>query len=131
MHLEYFTQSSLAVQIHIIVALLALGLGIAMLIRRKGTRSHKIIGKLFLGLMIVVASSALFIRHINDGSFSWIHIFVPVTFVAAWETVHYVRKGDIRRHKRAVHGLFFGALLIPGAFSFLPGRTMWMIVFGG
>ena len=131
MQLDYFTQSSLAVQIHIVVALLALVLGTAMMVRRKGTRSHRLIGKAFLALMLVVATTALFIRHINDGSFSWIHIFVPVTFFAAWEAVHYVRKGNIRGHKRAVTGLYFGALLIPGALSVLPGRTMWMILFGG
>ncbi len=131
MQLEYFTRASLAVQIHIIVALLALGLGIFVLARRKGTKSHKMAGKIWLCLMLAVATTAIFIREINDGSFSWIHIFVPVTFFASWEVVHYIRKGNVARHKRAVTGMFFGALLIPGAFSFMPGRTMWMIVFGG
>jgi len=35
----------------------------------------------------------------------------------------------MKRHKRAVKGLFFGALLIPGVISFMPGRTMWMLFF--
>lgn len=131
LNLQIFPDLPLAVQIHIVTALSALVLGIAMFARRKGTPSHKIIGKLFLALMLIAATSAIFIRYLNDGSFSWIHIFVPVTVFAAWETVHHIRKGNLRGHKRAVKGLFFGALLIPGFFSFLPGRTMWVMVFGG
>lgn len=130
MNLDIFPQLPLAVQLHIVCAVSALALGTAMFARRKGTRSHKLIGRLFLLLMLATATSAYFIRYINDGSFSWIHIFIPVTFVAAFETVFYSRKGNLKGHRRAVTGLFFGALLIPGAVSFLPGRTMWMMFFG-
>lgn len=130
MNLAIFPDLPVAVQIHIISALGALILGTAMFVRRKGTRSHKMIGKGFLALMLITAASAIFIRYLNDGSFSWIHIFIPVTFFAAFETVYYIRKGNIKRHKRAVTGLFFGALLIPGVLSFLPGRIMSVMLFG-
>lgn len=129
MNIEYFTQASPAIQIHIVVAIAALIFGLVMFSRRKGDRVHKLMGKLFLVFMLMTAGTAIFIREINGGSFSWIHVFVPLTFFAAWEVVHYVRKGNIARHKRAVTGLFFGALLIPGLAAFLPGRTMWMIFF--
>ncbi len=131
MNIDIFLNSSPAVIIHTLVAFTALGVGIAMWLRRKGTKSHKMLGRVFLLMMIITATSAIFIRHINDGQFSFIHLFVPLTFFAAWETVHFVRKGNIKRHKRAVKGLFFGALLIPGFLSFLPGRTLWMVFFGG
>lgn len=130
MNPEYFTQASLAIQIHILVAMAALVLGIAMFARKKGTKSHKMIGRIFAVFMVATAVSAIFIREINNGSFSWIHIFVIVTFTALFETFYHIRKGNIKGHKRAVSGLFFGALLIPGALSFIPGRTMWMIFFG-
>ncbi|RKQ69522.1 putative membrane protein [Litorimonas taeanensis] len=129
MNWEYFTQVSFAIQVHIIVAFIALTLGIIMFVRRKGTGSHKVIGRVFAVMMFLAALSAVFIREINEGRFSWIHIFVPVTFFALFETFYYIRKGNLKGHKRAVKGLFFGALLIPGAFSFMPGRTMWMIFF--
>ena len=129
MNLDIFPQLPFAVQVHIVTAVAALILGIAMFVRRKGTRSHKLIGKLFLLMMLGTATSAYFIRYINEGSFSWIHIFIPITFFAAFETVFYIRKGNLKGHKRAVTGLFFGALLIPGVLSFLPGRTMWMMFF--
>ena len=129
MNLEYFTQASLAIQIHIIVAIAALVFGIIMFARPKGDRLHKNMGKLFLLFMLMTAGTAIFIREINEGNFSWIHLFVPLTFFTGWQIVHFVRKGDLARHKRAVTGLFFGALLIPGLAAFLPGRTMWMIFF--
>lgn len=130
MNLTIFPDLPPAVQIHIISALFALALGIAMFIRKKGTRSHKLIGRLFVMAMLMTAISAIFIRYINDGQFSWIHLFIPLTFFATWEAIYFIRKGNVARHKRAVTGLFFGALLIPGVFSFLPGRIMNLMVFG-
>jgi len=130
MNWEAFTEASLVIQIHWAGAMLALGLGILMLVRKKGTASHKMIGRAFIGVMLLVAISSFFIREINRGGLSWIHIFIPITFFASWEAIHYIRKGNVKRHKQAVIGLFFGALLIPGLFTFLPGRRMWMLFFG-
>ena len=130
MNWKAFTEASFVIQIHWIAALTALVFGITMLVRRKGTASHKLIGRMFIILMLVTAVSSFWIREINRGGFSWIHIFIPITFFASWEAVHYIRKGNVKRHKRAVIGMFFGALLIPGLFTLLPGRRMWMLFFG-
>ena len=37
---------------------------------------------------------------------------------------------DVRRHQRAMIGLFAGALVIAGVFTFLPGRIMHAVLFG-
>lgn len=131
MNLEIFTEASLAIQIHIVAAMISLVVGIVIFTRRKGTSFHKMMGKFFLVFMLVTAGSSFFIREINRGEMSWIHIFIPVTVFASVEAVYFVRKGNIKRHKRAVQGMFFGALMIPGILSFLPGRLMWVMVFGG
>ena len=130
MNFEPLLNASPAIIIHTVCAFVALGFGVAMWMRRKGTSSHKHIGRIFALLMFVTAVSALFIRHINNGSFSFIHLFVPLTFLGIIQAIYYVRKGNIKRHKSAVRGLFFGALLIPGFLSFLPGRLMWVTFFG-
>lgn len=127
---EYITEASLAVQIHLVTAMIALVLGIFMWLQPKGTPRHKLIGRVFVVLMLLTAISAIFIRDINRGSFSWIHIFVPVTLLGAWQAIYYIRRKDVKRHIRSVKGLFFGALLIPGFFAFMPGRRLWMIFFG-
>ena len=131
MNTQVFLESAPAIIIHTLFAFTALGFGVAMWLRKKGTKSHKIIGRLFVVFMAITAFSALFIRYINDGNFSWIHLFVPLTFLGIWQAIYHIRKGDTRRHVSAVKGMFFGALLIPGVLSFLPGRTLWYVVFGG
>ena len=40
---EYILEASLAIQIHLVAALVALGLGITMWIRPKGTKGHKLV----------------------------------------------------------------------------------------
>ena len=40
------------------------------------------------------------------------------------------RTGNVRRHKMTMIGIFFGALVIAGLFTFLPGRIMHAVVFG-
>ena len=129
MDFTYLAHVPMAVIIHLIVALLALVFGLLMWFRPKGTPSHKLIGRGFIALMLVTATSAIFIRQINNGSFSWIHIFVPITFIGAYQVVSSIRRGEVKKHKRHVQGMFFGALLIPGLFAFMPGRTLWMIFF--
>jgi len=129
MNIEYFTGASLAIQIHILVAFGAFGLGAYVLMRRKGTKAHKMAGRIFGGLMLATAISAIFIRQLNNGSFSWIHIFVPITFIGLFQAVTSIRKGNVKAHRKHVLNLYFAALMIPGLISFLPGRTMWMIFF--
>ncbi len=130
MNIDLFLTAKPAIIIHTLAAFTALGLGIVMWVRKKGTASHKLIGRIFVVFMAVTAISALFIKGLNGDNFSWIHLFVPVTFYAIWELFHHLRQGNIKKHEKAVRGLFFGALLIPGFISFLPGRLMWHVVFG-
>lgn len=130
MNLDIFFGASPVIVVHTLCAFAALFVGLGIWRARKGTKTHKLLGRSFVVLMALTAFSAIFIRLINKGSFSFIHLFVPLTFFAIWQAIYYVRKGDITRHKRAVKGMFFGALLIPGALSFLPGRLMWHVFFG-
>lgn len=131
MTLEPITHASLAVQIHLFTALAALVFGTLVWIRPKGTPSHKVSGRVFVILMVVTAISAIFIRQINRGQFSFIHLFVPLTFYACVECIWAIRNGKIKKHMKSVKGLYFGALLIPGALTFLPGRTLYTVFFGG
>src|SRR5258708_963460 len=40
------------------------------------------------------------------------------------------RQHDLRRHQRAMTGLFVGALVIAGVFTLLPGRITHAVFFG-
>ncbi len=97
---------------------------------KKGGARHRMLGKTWMALMAVTALSALFIRNINDGSFSFIHLFVPWTFYVGYRAIAAARAGRIAEHRSRLVGMFLGALLIPGVFSFLPGRLMWHWLLG-
>jgi uncharacterized membrane protein len=119
-----------AVWVHVASVVPAVPLGAWLLLGRKGTPRHKALGKVWVALMVVAALAALFIREVNGGSLSFIHLFVPLTLFGAWRTVATARAHDIPAHKRALIRLYFGAMLIPGLLSFLPGRLMGLGLFG-
>lgn len=129
MNIEAFFQAPWHIQLHAGAAIAAVLLGAVQLIAPKGTLPHRQLGYLWVALMLTVAITAIFIR--SGGSFSWIHIFVPLTLIGVASLILAARKGLVARHRGTVMGLYIGALMIPGAFSFLPGRLMHTVVTGG
>jgi len=118
-----------AVMFHVVTVIPCVPLGLYLLIARKGTSMHKQLGKLWVALMVITATSTLFIH--EGMALSWIHIFVPLTYRASWLIVSSARKGDIKRHKAEIVSLFLGALMIPGIFAIiLPGRLLNVMLFG-
>ncbi|MEZ5696355.1 MAG: hypothetical protein R3E18_07915 [Sphingomonadaceae bacterium] len=118
----------LAIIIHVATVVPAVPLGAWLLLARKGTAAHKALGKLWVGLMVITAIAVIFTRGGTD--FSWIHIFVPITLAGAWKVIATARAGNITEHRKHIVGMFFGALLIPGGFAFLPGRIMGIWLYG-
>lgn len=117
------------VMIHVAVVLPTIPLGGWLLLAQKGTALHKRLGKVWLVLMLLTATSAIFIQ--TSGSFSWIHLFVPLTFHAAWKVMATARAGDIRAHKNHLVRTYLLALMIPGIAAFLiPGRMMNTMLLG-
>lgn len=119
-----------AVAVHLMSVLPAVPLGLYILLTRKGGARHRLLGQIWMALMASTAISALFIRQLNHGGFSWIHIFVPVTLLSAWAAIAAARSGDIPRHRRRLVAMFLGAMVIPGLFAFAPGRVMAIWAFG-
>ena len=119
----------LPVIIHVIAVLPTIPLGGWLMLARKGTALHKRLGKVWLVLMLVTATSAIFIQ--SSGGFSWIHLFVPMTFHAAWKVMATARRGDIQAHKRHLVFTYLTALMLPGIAAFLvPGRLMNVMLLG-
>lgn len=132
MTLQPLLSASPAIQFHAFAAIAAFGLGIVQLARRKGDGPHRLSGYVWVGLMLVIAASSFWIHGMNQWQgFSVIHLlsiwvlaFTPIAVMLA-------RRGNIRAHKRSMIGLFAGALLIAGFFTFVPGRIMHTVLFGG
>lgn len=119
-----------ALATHLATVIPAIPLGAYVILSRKGGVRHKLLGKIWLTLMFVTAISTIFIRNVNDGQFSWIHLFTLLTFVAVPQAIISARKGQIEVHKKHLRNFFIGALIIAGLTAFAPGRTMWQWAFG-
>ena len=118
------------IQLHIAAALTALLLGTVQLVGIKGTGVHRLIGWSWVIAMLTVAVSSLFIREINPGSFSLIHLLSGWTLIALPMALFAIRRGRVARHASGMTWTFIGGLIVAGAFTFLPGRLMWEVFFG-
>ncbi len=114
---------------HLGAALLALVLGAVVLMRRKGTASHKRLGRTWVALMVLVAVSSFWILEIRNGAgFSFIHLLSAWTLLALILAVRAIRLGDVRAHKKFMIGTFLG-LAGAGLGAFAPGRTLYALFF--
>lgn len=120
-----YEAKQVAILIHLATVLPAIPLGLWVLLARKGDARHRMLGRIWAVLMLVAATSAIFIRTINQGQFSLIHLFVPVVFLALFRAIRAARMGRIAQHKRVMWTLYSAGLLLPGLFAFLPGRLLW------
>ncbi len=132
MTFEPLLDAPLAIQIHVAAVAPAALLGAYLLVRPKGTPRHRLLGKIWLVLMIVTALSSFFIHQINMFyGFSPIHLLSIFVLFGCWGAIANARKHNIDAHKRIVRGLYFGGIVGAGAFTFLPGRIINKVAFHG
>ncbi len=120
----------LAVKIHVATVVPAALIGAVQLVLPKGTPSHRVRGYIFMALMLTAATAAIFVRSLNSGGFSLIHLFIPLTYFGVASGLWSIRRGNVRRHASAMIGLYVGAILIAGLLTLAPGRIMHSIFFG-
>ena len=119
------------IPIHAVAAMAAVILGGLQFYMKKGGILHKLIGRTWIGLMIVVSVSSFFIHKIELwGAYSPIHLLSVWTIFSLGLAIYYVRVGNIKRHKQVMIALYGFALLLTGLFTLMPGRVMHQIVFG-
>lgn len=125
MNLEPLTQADFAIQLHVAAATGALALGSVVLFRRKGDRLHRLGGRVWVALMVIVALSSFFIHELRVfGPWSPIHLVSLATLWFLADGVRLARQRRIVAHRRTMQGTFFGGLIVAGGFTFLPGRLM-------
>ncbi len=121
-----------AIQAHAFAAMGAFVLGAVQLAAPKGTLPHRIVGSVWVLLMLIVCVTAFFIHQLRIwGAWSPIHLLALFTLVLVPVGVWRAHVHAVAQHRRAMLGLFFGALVIAGLFTFMPGRIMHAVVFGG
>ena len=131
MTLAPLLSASPAIQIHAFAAMAAFVLGIVQFAAPKGTLPHRTVGWIWVGLMTLVSVSAFFIHEIRLwGSWSPIHLLAIFTLIMLPLAVRHARRHSVESHRRVMIAIFFGALVIAGAFTFLPGRIMHAVAIG-
>ena len=115
--------------LHIAFALAALALGGVVLVRRKGTASHKMLGRAWASLMAAVALSSFWIFEIRQGGGpSVIHLLSVWTLISLACAVYFIRRGNVRAHRGFMIGTFLG-LAGAGAGALAPGRALYRLFF--
>lgn len=95
--------------IHLLPALASLGAGAWLLLSTKGTGAHRIVGRLFAGLMVFVALSSF---AMTGGRLAVLHGLIPIHLVSLFTLVmvplgiHAARHGRISLHRFAMASLY-------------------------
>jgi len=109
-------------------------IGSYLLINRKGTSQHKLLGRIFMLLMLATASISLLMpANVGPrffGHFGFIHLLSLLVLYLVPSAYFAARQGRIRRHRANMIGLYVGGMLVAGAFTLLPGRMLHQWLFG-
>ena len=119
------------IAVHMTAAITATVLGpFAMWARlgmTKRPKLHRAFGYVWVTMMIVAATSAIFIRS-NIGlkwhGFSPIHILIIVTFAMLILAFRALAKSNIVGHRKYMVRLYIGACLVAGGFALSPERYL-------
>jgi uncharacterized membrane protein len=108
-------------------------IGTVLLLIKKGTKIHVNFGRIYMVLMLITAITTLFMKAQVGPTifnhFGWIHSFSFLTMYTVPTAYVAVKKGNIKVHKRKMILLYFGAIIIAGGFTFMPGRYLHDLFF--
>ena len=131
MSLDPLLAASPAIQLHAFGAVTAFVLGIVQLSAPKGTLPHRTLGWIWVLLMTFVSITAFWIHERQLwGPWSPIHLLAILTLIMLPLGVYFARRHMRIGHRTTMIGIFAGALVIAGLFTFVPGRIMHAVAFG-
>lgn len=119
---------------HLATIIPCIFIGAFIFLAKKGNVLHKVLGRVYMILMLVTGLITLFMpAHVGPqflGHFGWIHLFSLLTLHSVPKAYFAIRRGDVKTHKGSMIGLYVGGILIAGSFTFVPGRFMHQFFFG-
>ena len=118
------------IQVHIAAAVISFLVGVVLLTGVKGSGLHKKLGWTWVVAMAVTAITSFFIKELNPGQFSFVHLVAGYTVIAMPMAIAAIRRKNVASHRRTMTYTFVGGMLIAGLFTFMPGRLMYLFLFG-
>lgn len=130
-------QMSPVIAVHLTAALGALAIGPVAIWARRGAiqrpRLHRAFGYAWVTLMLITATSAIFIRDYslpNIAGYTPIHLLVPVAYTGLFLAFWHLARGNITGHRLSMVWTYIGACIVAGVFTLLPGRYLGQLVWG-
>ena len=124
------------IYIHAFFALMAVPLGLYIFLTKKGTAKHKCFGRIWVAWLLIISVTAVFIQEITPGEYSFIHLLIPLTIGSLIYSIWSIRKFKKTAlqkykysHMSSMIGVYVGALILAGAFTLMPGRLFYEILF--
>ncbi|MCB0747574.1 MAG: DUF2306 domain-containing protein [Ignavibacteriae bacterium] len=108
-------------------------IGTILLVIKKGNKTHVNLGRVYMILMMITAIITLFMpAQVGPtvlNHFGWIHSFSFLTIYTVPTAYVAIKKGNVKAHKRKMILLYFGAIILAGGFTFMPGRYLHDLFF--
>jgi uncharacterized membrane protein len=132
MNFSALTFANPAIITHLLFAMLAFGLGGLQLVCTKGTRTHKMLGYIWVSAMVVICVTSFSIKEVMPtgmfGGYSPIHLLSIFVLVQLARGIYFAKIKDIKRHRQCMLYTYIGGLVIAGIFTFMPGRLLFKVV---
>jgi uncharacterized membrane protein len=110
---------------HVVAALTGVLLGAHQVWRRPhGDTRHRVLGRVWVVVLLWTAVTSFWIRHLDDGSFSWLHVLSVVTVVTVTLGVVNARRGRVAAHRGNMVGSWLGAVGAMVAAVAVPARMI-------
>jgi uncharacterized membrane protein len=110
---------------HVVAAFTGVLLGAHQVWRRPhGDTRHRVLGRVWVAVLLWTAVTSFWIRDINDGAFSWLHVLSVVTLVTVTLGVVNARRGRIAAHRGNMVGSWLGAVGAMLAAVAVPARMI-------
>ena len=113
--------------LHLASVIPALPLGGYLLMRRKGDRTHRLLGRVWGVLMLVAALSSFALQ--SAGHLSVIHLLSALVLVMVPRGVIQAIRHNVAGHRRTMSLTYLG-LSVAGLFTLLPSRMLGSWLFG-
>jgi uncharacterized membrane protein len=119
---------------HLVTAVAALAIGTVVMLRRKGTGSHRAWGWAWVLLMAGTTVASAFIRDYrmpNLAGITPIHFFTAFVAFNLPRGIWFIRQGNVAAHRKTMRGMYIGGCLVAGVFTLLPGRFLGRLLWQG
>lgn len=90
----------------------------------KGSPEHRLVGRVWVGLMLYVSVTSFWIRELRNGEFSLLHVLSIVTIVSVILGIVEARRGNVRGHVGNMRGSWIGLCVAAGFALGVPARAV-------